>query len=208
MSWLDTLERMRTRDFSKATPEERDTAARDIINLCSYAAAVVAVVPLPFSDAVLSLPIQSAMVLTVGHIHGRKLSGAQARHLAVELGAVAGIGLLARQGIKAILPVVGALLTVPAAFAANWAMGRVAMEYFRDPDVSRAQLKKVYGEAVKEARSRFSRAEFERFRKANPDAAAPEKPSRPARTARKGAAQGSPRGGKKSSARRRAPRPS
>ena len=28
MSWLDTLEKIRTRDFRKAKPEDRDTAAR------------------------------------------------------------------------------------------------------------------------------------------------------------------------------------
>ena len=32
-----------------------------------------------------------------------------------------------------LLPILGTLLTLPAAFAANWAMGRVAMEYFKNP---------------------------------------------------------------------------
>jgi uncharacterized protein (DUF697 family) len=117
MSWLDTLEDIRKKDFSAATNDERDKAAKDVINMASYACAVVAVSPIPFSDAVLSLPMQSAMVVTLGHIYGRKLTQADAISLILELGATAGLGLVARQGIKALLPVVGALLTVPAAFA-------------------------------------------------------------------------------------------
>ena len=165
MSWLDTLEEIRTKDFSKAPMKERDRVARQVVNMCSYAAAVVAVVPVPFSDAVLMLPIQSAMVVTIGHVYGRKVTRAAAKDLIVELGATLGIGMLARQGIKALLPVVGAILTVPAAFAANWAMGRVAMEYFKHPNVSRETLRAVYAKAKDEAKKLFSRARFERFRK-------------------------------------------
>jgi uncharacterized protein (DUF697 family) len=165
MSWLDTLEQIRTKDFSKAPKAARDKAARDVVNMASYACAVVAVSPVPFSDAVLMLPVQSAMVMTVGHIYGRKVTQADAKALTVELGATAGVGLLARQGIKALLPVVGALLTVPAAFAMNWAIGRVAMEYFQSPDLPREQLTKIYESARAEGAKLFSRERFEAFRK-------------------------------------------
>ena len=199
MSWLDTLEQSRTRDFRKAKPAERDKAAREVINVCSYAAAVVAVVPLPFTDVLLTLPIQSGMVLTVGHIHGRKLSSAQAKDLAIELGTLAGASLLAREGIKFILPVFGALLTVPAAFAANWAIGRVAMEYFKNPGVSRAAMKSVYAEAIREGKARFSKLEFDKFRKQNERAV--KKVVKPVR--RKAGTKSAPRG--KAKARKAAP---
>jgi uncharacterized protein (DUF697 family) len=173
MSWLDTLEAIRTKDFSKAPVKEREHAARDVVNLCSYGCAVVAVSPIPFSDAIVMLPIQSAMVITVGHIFGRKLTQANAKELVVELGATAGLGMLARQGIKALFPIVGALLTIPAAFAANWAMGRVAIEYFRQPGLSRERLKQVYAEAKNEAAMLFSKEAFEKFRKGAARAPAP-----------------------------------
>lgn len=165
MSWLDTLENIRKKDFSKAKLEERDKAARDVVNMASYACAVVAISPVPFSDAVLMLPMQSAMVMTVGHVYGRRVTQADAKDLILELGATAGVGMLARQGIKALLPVVGALLTVPAAFAMNWAIGRVAMEYFRSPGMPREQLKKVYQQAKEEGSKLFSRERFDAFRK-------------------------------------------
>lgn len=173
MSWLDTLEDIRKKDFSKAPQAERDKAARDVVNMASYACAVVAVSPVPFSDAVLMLPVQSAMVMTVGHVYGRKVTQADAKDLILELGATAGVGMLARQGIKALLPVVGALLTVPAAFAMNWAIGRVAMEYFRTPGMTRDQLRKVYESAKEEGSKLFSRERFDAFRKSG---AAPKPP--------------------------------
>jgi len=184
MSWLDTLEDIRKKDFTKVPMAKRDEAARDVINMGSYACAVVAVSPIPFSDAVLMLPVQSAMVVTVGHIYGRKVTEADAQSLVVELAATAGLGMLARQGIKAILPVFGALLTVPAAFAMNWGIGRVAMEYFRSPGLPKDQLKKIYEAAKQEGASMFSKERFDMFRKSK---AAPAKEA-PAPTAKKKAA--------------------
>ncbi|KFE68922.1 YcjF family protein [Hyalangium minutum] len=167
MSWLDTLDDIRTRDFSKVPAKERDAMARDVINMSSYAVALVAISPLPLTDVVLTLPIQTGMVMTVGHIYGRKVTKASAQELLIELGTTAGVGLLARQGIKALIPVLGALLTVAPAYAANWAMGRVAMEYYKNPQLSRTALKEVFRRAREEGTSVFSREGFERFRKQN-----------------------------------------
>jgi uncharacterized protein (DUF697 family) len=164
MSWLDSLEELRSKDFRKVAPKERDKAARDVVNLCSYACAVVAVSPIPFSDAVLMLPIQATMVMTIGHIYGRKVTQAEAKDLLLEVGATAGVGMLARQGIKALLPLIGALLTIPAAFAANWGIGRVAMEYFKTPGVTSEHLKEIYRRAKDEGGALFSKESFEKFR--------------------------------------------
>ena len=164
MSWLDRIEEIRTKDYKKANMKERDEAARDVVNTCAYACAVVAISPIPFSDFVLMLPIQSAMVMTVGHIYGRPLTKAAAADLVAELGTVAGVGLLVRQGLKALLPIVGALLTAPAAFAASWGMGRVAMEYFKNPQASREHLKQVYANAKREGSSIFSSETLEHFK--------------------------------------------
>lgn len=175
MSWLDTLEDVRTKDFSKVPMAKRDKAARDVVNMASYGCAVVAVSPIPFSDAVLSLPMQTGMVMTLGHIYGRKVTKADAKSLVLELGTVAGAGMLARQGIKALLPMVGALLTVPAAYAMNWAIGRVAMEYFKNPDLPKEQLKKIFVLARAEGSKLFSMERFNAFRKKAPAEAAPAK---------------------------------
>ncbi len=158
MSWLDTVEQIRTRDFKKVPGPQRDKTARELINACSYAAAAVAVSPIPFSEELVMLPVQIGMVGAIGHIYGRKMTRAEAKELLVEIAAVAGTGFLARQGVKALLPVVGALLTMPAAYAANWAIGRVAIEHFKNPKLSRERLKKLYETALKEGR-KFAKRE-------------------------------------------------
>lgn len=206
MSWLDTLEQMQSRDYSKATPAQREEASRDIINMCSYACAAAAVVPLPFSDAVLMLPVQTGMVVAIGRVHGRKLSREDAATLITEFAALAGASFLARQGIKALLPVFGAMLTMPAAFAANWAIGRVALEYIRHPGMSKEQLRGVYQRAKAEGEKLYSRAKLEKFRKAE-GAAATRTPSSTETASAPAPAKKSPR--KKKPARRtaRAARP-
>jgi uncharacterized protein (DUF697 family) len=150
--------------------KERDRIAREVINMSSYAVALVAISPLPLTDLVLTLPIQTGMVVTVGHVYGRKVSKASAQELLIELGTTAGVGLLARQGIKALIPVFGALLTVAPAYAANWAMGRVAMEYYKNPKLTQDNLKEVFRRAREEGSSLFSKEGFERFRKQNANA--------------------------------------
>jgi uncharacterized protein (DUF697 family) len=165
MSWLDTLESFNTRNFSKASPQERDQASRDIINLASYACAAVAISPIPFSDALLHIPLQTAMVGAIAHVHGHQVSKADAKRLIAELGATVGVSYLTRQGIKAFLPVYGALLTLPTAFAATWAMGRVAVEYFKHGGLSTGELKELYKRAEAQGRSVFSKERMESFRK-------------------------------------------
>ncbi len=167
MSWLDTIETIRKTDFTKATSKKRSDAAREVINMSSYACAMLSVSPVPFSDVALSLPLQTAMVVTLGHIHGKSLSTRKAQQLALELLATTSAGLLARQGIKALLPVVGAVLTIPAAFAANWALGRTALAYFESEDPSSERLKHIFESARQEGKRLFSLSRFLTFKRKN-----------------------------------------
>jgi uncharacterized protein (DUF697 family) len=165
MSWLDTLEGFNSKDFTQATPQERNQASRDVINLASYACAVVAISPVPFSDALLHVPLQTAMVGAVAHIYGHRVTKTDAKRLIAELGTTVGLSYLTRQGLKAFLPIYGALLTLPTAFAATWAMGRVAVEYFKHGGLSAEELKAVYKKAQDQGRAVFSREKMDAFRK-------------------------------------------
>src|SRR5688572_13793751 len=141
MSWLDTLSDIREKDWTKAPESERAEAAKDVVNICAYAAAATSVVPIPLADIVLLLPVHSVMVMTVGHVYGRKISGAEAKRVVLELGSVAGLTFAGGAAINALrklfLPAIGGLLAVPATFALTWGLGRVAIEYFKDPALSR-----------------------------------------------------------------------
>lgn len=174
MSWLDTLEQIRDRDWSTATPAERETSAREVVNICAYAASLTSMVPVPLADLALLLPVHSAMVMTVGRIYGRSITQTEAKRVVLELGAVAGLSFAGHAAISALkrllLPAVGGLLSIPATFALTWGLGRASMSYFEQPEVSRDELKKIFEDALREGKALFSPEAFERFRAGNQDA--------------------------------------
>lgn len=165
MGWLDNLADIRKTDWSKIPEPERDATANEVIQIASYAAAATAVVPIPLLDAALLLPVHTAMVMTVGHVYGRKLSDAEAKRVALELGAVAGVALAGRAALSAlkklVMPMVGGFLAASGSFAVTYALGRVAVAYFKDPELSREDLKRVFSEAFKEGESSYEASETE-----------------------------------------------
>lgn len=160
MTWLESLAEIRKTDWSKVPEPERTAAAREVMTVASYAAAASAVVPIPLVDAALLIPIHTTMVMTIGHVHGRNLSDAEAKRVALELGAVAGVTMAGRVALSALkkffLPGIGGVLAAPASFAVTWALGQVAQAYFTDPSISREDLKTVFSEAFKEGKSSYS----------------------------------------------------
>lgn len=169
MSWLDTFKEIRSTDWSQVAEPARDAKAREVVTITAYASAAAAMVPVPFLDLALLLPFHSAMVMTVGHVLGRSITEAEAKRVALELGAVAGVTVAARAGLtalkKLVLPGIGGVLAAPASFAATWALGRVTIAYFHNPELSREELRTVFKDAFSEAGEHFSRETLERFRK-------------------------------------------
>lgn len=180
MSWLDTLDEIRSADWTEASDESRERATRDVLLMSSYAsAATAALVPIPIAEMALMIPIQSTMVMTIGHVHGRTLSKAEAKRVVLELGAVAGVALAGRAAITAlkkfVMPGLGGVLAAPATFALTFGLGKASVAYFTTPGVSRDELKSLFSDAVKEGKSMFSMEAFERFRNEDdPDASEPE----------------------------------
>lgn len=168
MSWLERLAEIRDRDWSEAEPEARLTKAREVIQICSYAAAAAAVVPVPMAELALLVPIHTAMVMTVGHVFGRPVSRTEAARVAVELGAIAGVTMAGTAALSALrkilLPGVGGVLAAPASFALTWGLGKAAIEYFENPDWSRERLRVVFADAMAEGRKLFSRESLDEFR--------------------------------------------
>ena len=169
MSWLDSLEEIRNRDWSAASKEEREQKAHDVVMMSSYAGAVAALMPVPLADLALLLPVHSVMVMTLGHVHGRPLSQTEARRVVLELGAVAGLSFVGTAAISAlkrlVMPGLGGLLSASATFALTWGLGRVATAYFQNPELSREELQKLFEEAMREGKKHFSKEAFDRFRK-------------------------------------------
>ena len=169
MSWLDRFEEIRSRDWSQAPAPDREEMAREVVQMTAYASAAASVVPVPLVDLALLLPFHTTMVMTVGHVFGRNLTDAEAKRVAVELGAIAGVTLAGRAAIsvlkKLVLPGIGGLLAAPASFAVTWAFGRLTIAYFKDPDQSREVLNSIFKDAMKEGTKHFSKEAFDRFRR-------------------------------------------
>jgi uncharacterized protein (DUF697 family) len=169
MSWLDQLAEIRQTDWTQASETERDSKSREVIRISGYAGAAASVVPVPMAELALLLPIHTAMVMTVGHVQGRTLSRAEAARVAMELGAVAGLTFAGTAALSAlrklVMPGIGGVLAAPASFALTWGLGRVALEYFKDPALSREELRTVFSDAFKEGKESFSKERFDRFRR-------------------------------------------
>ncbi len=168
MTWLDTLEQIRKTDWSQASEDDRRTKASEVVDICSYGGCLASLVPIPMGELAVLIPVHSAMVMTVGHIYGRPMSQVEAKRIALELGAVAGLSFVGTAAIGALkrilLPGIGGVLTIPATFALTWGLGHAAMAYFQNPSLGREDLKSVFQQAVKDGKSVFSRESFERFR--------------------------------------------
>ena len=109
------------------------------------------------------------MVMAVGRVYGRELDFDESKHIVIELASVCGLSLLAQKGLatltKIILPGVGGVLVGPYAFGVTYGMGRVAMRYFEDRQHSRDSLKRIFEEAVRDAKALFSIEKLNDFRK-------------------------------------------
>ncbi|MEL7371573.1 MAG: DUF697 domain-containing protein [Myxococcota bacterium] len=171
MFWKDIL----NRTFS---PNERDSAANDLIEKCGYAAAALTIIPLPGSEIVAVMPIHVGMVVGIGHIYGQELTKQSATDMVLRIGATVGLSLvgsrIATTAAKMLLPGLGGLLAAPFMFASTFAIGAVAQSYFEsDGNLSDEDIKSVYERAAKNAKSSFdpSRAKSDESKQAANDAA-------------------------------------
>lgn len=134
MGYTDTLRRIMKEDFSKATTAEKDRAARDVIEICSYACAALTLQPLPGLEQAI-LPIQAGMVLAIAHIHGQELTKKRASEILMDLAAITGVSLIGRQALltvaKFALPGIAGMLGAPYVFSVTWGTGFAALHYLR-----------------------------------------------------------------------------
>ncbi len=61
MSWLETLEDIRKKNWTDATAAERKSAADEVVAMSAYAGALTAVVPVPIADLAQLLPVHTAL---------------------------------------------------------------------------------------------------------------------------------------------------
>lgn len=131
--------------------ELRERAKETVVNFSLWAAGIV-LVPIPFSDLILLMPIQSAMVIAVGRIFGVK--DTPERILAIIAGACGAsvFGQITTLLVANLIPVIGKVISAPFVFGWTYGLGEVAIRYFESQgQASSDELKQIYKKASKEA---------------------------------------------------------
>lgn len=127
--YTETIQRVLAGDFGQASEAERRAAVKDLIQVCSVAAAAVAIQPVPLADIVLLAPIQIALVQGVGRVHGHSLD----RQSVLEMLGTFGASIVSQNVIMAaakLVPFAGWLVGASMGYALTFAIGTVADHYF------------------------------------------------------------------------------
>jgi len=169
-------------------PAEREAAASRLIETCGYAAGAVTLIPLPGPEIIAVTSIHVGMIVGLSQIYGIDMSRETAMDLLARIGTAAGVSLVttrvATTFAKIALPGLGGLLGAPLIFASTLAIGAVARTFLaREGEVSSQEMKDLYKQTVKDARSKFdpSKMRSEEMKnmasKAATEGDAPDKPT-------------------------------
>ncbi|MGM9999430.1 MAG: zinc-ribbon domain-containing protein [Candidatus Bruticola sp.] len=137
---------------------KKELAEDTIMNFSLWAAAIV-LVPIPFCDLVLLMPIQSAMVIAVGKVYG--VNETPERILAIIAGSCGAsvFGQLTAVFVSNLIPIIGSLVSAPFIFGWTYGLGKVAARYFESKgEASESELKSVFKQASKEANSKYDQS--------------------------------------------------
>lgn len=169
-----------------------DERACQLIERCGYAAAALAVLPIPYSETVGVTAVHVSMVIGLGKVYGVELGRESAVKFVTRLGATVGLSYLGTRlaigTAKLVLPVLPGLVGAPLVFASTLGLGAVARAHFSSPgsELTDDEVKALYRSAVDRARASFdptrvrsrdARADAEVLARA--DAPAPASPTSP-----------------------------
>ena len=152
-SYIETVRRVMEGDYKDASEHEKEEAVRDVIQICSAAAAAVSIQPIPFVDVALISPIQIAMVQAVGRVHGHSLDTKSV----LEMLSTFGASLVAQNVIMAaakFVPFFGWVVSISMSFALTYAIGEVSDHYFRNGrGVPTSELREMFERVYKTKRA-------------------------------------------------------
>lgn len=144
---------------SKAPAGAREKA-RDIARSFAISAAGIVLVPLPFSDLVFLMPIQTAMVLSIGKAYNVKDPPEKTlAHISAACGASV-FGQITTLFVANLIPIIGKLVSAPFVYGWTYGLGEVAIRYFESQgELQGDELKKVFKKVSKDATRAFRKKE-------------------------------------------------
>lgn len=130
--------------------------ARDIARSFAISAAGIVLVPLPFSDLVFLMPIQTAMILSIGKAYNIKDPPEKTlAHISAACGASV-FGQITTLFVANLIPIIGKLVSAPFVYGWTYGLGEVAIRYFEaQGQLQGDELKDVFRKVSKDATRAF-----------------------------------------------------
>lgn len=139
-----------------APPSGAREKARDIARSFAISAAGIVLVPLPFSDLVFLMPIQTAMVLSIGKAYNVKDPPEKTlAHISAACGASV-FGQITTLFVANLIPIIGKLVSAPFVYGWTYGLGEVAIRYFEaQGELQGDELKQIFKKVSKDATRAF-----------------------------------------------------
>ncbi len=144
------------------SPREK---ARDIARSFSLWAAGIVLFPIPFSDLVLLMPIQTAMVISIGKAYGVKDPPEKTlAHIAAACGASV-FGQITTLFVSNLIPIIGKLVSAPFVYGWTYGLGEVAIRYFESQgQIGTDEMKSLFKQVSKDATRGFKASDVGKAR--------------------------------------------
>ena len=148
----------------KPAQDSRDRAREIARNFSLWSAGIV-LFPVPFSDLVFLMPVQTAMVISIGKAYGVKDPPERMlAHIAAACGASV-FGQITTLFVSNLIPIIGKLISAPFVYGWTYGLGEVAMRYFESQgQMSHDELKSLFKQVSKEATRSFRPADVSAVR--------------------------------------------
>lgn len=141
-------------------PQGAREKARDIARSFAISAAGIVLVPLPFSDLVFLMPIQTAMILSIGKAYNIKDPPEKTlAHISAACGASV-FGQITTLFVANLIPIIGKLVSAPFVYGWTYGLGEVAIRYFEaQGELQGDELKDVFRKVSRDATRAFRKNE-------------------------------------------------
>ncbi|MEQ8188530.1 MAG: zinc-ribbon domain-containing protein [Candidatus Eremiobacterota bacterium] len=135
--------------------EFKRARARKIIHTFAIMAAALVAIKIPFCDIFFLLPLQCAMIVSIGKIYDKEI---KPEKTFMEIAAAAGFSIMGEISALIIgnfIPVIGGLLTAPFVYGWTCGMGEVSIKYFESNGLFDEDMEYIYRQTSSQAYNNY-----------------------------------------------------
>jgi uncharacterized protein (DUF697 family) len=140
------------------TDEDAVTKAKATVRNFSLWAAGIVLMPIPFGDLVLLIPVQSAMILSVARTFGVQDPPEKILAYIAATSGVSVFGQVTMLIVANLFPIVGKLVSAPFIYGWTYGLGEVSIRYFQSQgQISGDEMKQVFKQASSQAHKTYKK---------------------------------------------------